>query len=151
MLDERAALFRVLVQTVNEAAVLNADDPHAVRLASSAAAHVLFFSTRPANPVILAHLAKGETCVIVEDQMIVIASRKERNPVAKLADIAFTQQGKNSAAVENALAATAAAHAAGFAPEMIGHVLAAYPPELPSQIAIAPPVIASYSYRKEGY
>jgi len=152
LLDERAALFRVLIQTVDDAAVLNADDPHAVKLATSAAARVLFFSARPANPVILAHLAKGETCVTIEDQMIVIASREECIPVAKLTDIAFTQQdqGKALIAVENALAATAAAYAAGFAPEMIAHALTTFPLELPPYIAITSPMIASYSPYNEG-
>ena len=100
-------------------AVLNADDPLVAAMAGGVRAPVLFFSRRPANPVIEAHLTAGGRALLTEGAAIVLAAGGRRAPIVALDEVPFTFGGRAGHMVENALAATGAALGLGLDPATI--------------------------------
>jgi cyanophycin synthetase len=113
--EDIAVLKRVVIQNVapNGYGVLNAADPHCIRMAEVCTGQVIFFASDAQNPVLATHRAQGHRAVWVEGAHIVATQGGRRHEVA-LADIPITMGGRIGFQVENAMAALAAAWALGM-------------------------------------
>ena len=114
--DKPEHVFNVLRTQVdlvlpNGAAVLNAREPMLVEMAPLCDGEVIYFALDPQLPVISEHLSHGRRAVIVRYDQIMLASAKGEVALIRLADIPLTQGGKDTAQVENMLAAIAVAWA----------------------------------------
>jgi cyanophycin synthetase len=128
-LEQLAAVKQVVIESVarDGAAVLNAEDPLVAEMAAATDARIVYFSLNPQNHIIQAHLAEDNGwCVFIENGMIVLAKGPERVELIELERLPFTAAGKIRFQVQNALAATAAAWAAGLNPAMIGRALTTF-------------------------
>jgi cyanophycin synthetase len=127
-IEELARVKQVIVEAVRRdgAAVLNADDPLVAEMAAATDAEVVYFSAQPQQHVVAAHLAEGGRAVLVDRDAIVLASGDERIELVELERVGFTAGGKINFQLQNALAATAAAWAAGLNPAMIARALATF-------------------------
>jgi cyanophycin synthetase len=124
--EDLARVKRVVIESVarDGTAVLNADDPLVAEMRSAHDGKKVYFSVEPVNnPLVREHLARGGTCVLVEDGRIVIATGTRRSPVAELEHVPFTHGGRFGFQVQNALAATAAAWASGLSVGVIAETL----------------------------
>lgn len=95
----------------NGAAVLNAREPMLVEMAPLCDGEVIYFAVDPLLPVIGEHLRQGKRAVIVRYDQIMLASAQGEVALIRLSDIPLTKAGKDTAQVENMLAAVAAAWA----------------------------------------
>jgi len=113
--EDLAVLKRVIVQNVapNGYAVLNATDPHVVKMAATCPGGVIFFAEDRHHPVLATHRAQGQRCVYVDDGHIVACEGNWRETVA-LRDIPLTRGGLIGFQVENAMASVAAAWGVGL-------------------------------------
>jgi cyanophycin synthetase len=127
-LEELARVKQVVVEAVRRdgAAVLNADDPLVAEMAAATDSDVVYFSTSPRQHVVAAHLAEGGRSVVIEDGAIVLAEGASRVELIDLERVAFTRAGAIGFQVQNALAASAAAWAAGLNPAMIARALTTF-------------------------
>ena len=73
-LDELAKVKAVVAEAVREGGttVLNADDPMCVGMTQYCREHVVFFSLRSTNPVVLDHVDQGHTAVVCEQGYIAV-------------------------------------------------------------------------------
>ena len=115
-IDKPEHVFNVLRTQVdlvlpNGAAVLNAREPMLVEMAPLCDGEVIYFALDPKLPVISEHLSHGKRAVIVRYDQIMLASAQGEVALVRLADIPLTQGGKDTAHVENMLAAVAVAWA----------------------------------------
>jgi len=125
---ELARVQQVVIESIDRdgAAILNAEDSLVAEMAAATDARVVYFSQASNSPVLRAHLMAGGTGVFVESGAIVVASSEQRLELVKLARIPFTSGGAIRFQVQNALAATAAAWAAGLNPALIVRALATF-------------------------
>lgn len=108
------------------AAVLNADDPLVAEMAAASDGKVVYFSVQADNHIIAAHLAADGRAVLLADGAIVLADSTTRIPLVELGRLHWTVGGAVGFQVQNALAATAAAWAAGLNPALIARALATF-------------------------
>ena len=94
-------------------AVLNAADPLVAEMAEGCRGKVVFFARDPENAVLAAHRAKGGKVAFVRDEAIILAEGGREEPLALLARVPLTFQGRVGFQVENALASAAACWANG--------------------------------------
>jgi len=127
-LRDLAAVKQVVVEAVapDGAAVLNADDPLVAEMAAACDGAVVYFSRRARSPVMAAHLAAGGRGVTVEDGAVCLHTDGQRSSLIELERLGFTAGGAIDFQVENALAATAAAWAAGLNPALIARGLSTF-------------------------
>jgi cyanophycin synthetase len=128
-LEELARVKQVVVENIarDGAAVLNADDALVAEMAAATDAQVIYFSLDAASPVVKAHLnSDNGQAVYVENNRIVLATGASKLELVDLERVAFTVGGKVRFQVQNALAATAAAWAAGLNPAMIVRALTTF-------------------------
>jgi cyanophycin synthetase len=121
-LEELARVKQVVVEAVEPggSAVLNADDTLVAEMAAATQERVVYFSMKPDNPVITAHLAENRGwAVYLEDKKIMLATGEARIELTDLDRVPFTMGGAIGFQVKNTLAAVAAAWAAGVNPAMI--------------------------------
>ncbi|WP_229265157.1 Mur ligase family protein [Duganella sp. 1224] len=125
---EQLARVKSLVVAAAEVAVLNADDAHCVaaRGRLSADARAMYFSMKPDNAVLLAHLAQGGDAVWLEHDVIMLSQRQVRQRVIPAAHIPATCGGLARYNIANSLAATAALAASGFSVTQICAGLASF-------------------------
>lgn len=127
--DDLVKVKQVVIENVarDGAGVLNAEDPRVAEMAAVCDGEVVYFSTRANNPVIAAHRAAGGRCVFVEDGRIVLTGKDGLEvELVELDRVPFTAGGAIPFQVQNALAATAAAWAAGLNPAMIVRALTTF-------------------------
>ncbi len=107
---ELARVKAIPVRRVSErgAAVLNADDPLVVAMATLCRGAVIFFSRNADSPRLAAHRAAGGKAVTVRDGFIVICSGKDERRVAQVDQLPLTHGGRIGFQVDNLLAAVAA-------------------------------------------
>lgn len=112
---DMARIKSVVANSARHAAVLNADDPHCVDMATSLRrrVEVVYFSIDVQNPVVQAHLEQGGRCVILEDGAVVIYNQNDRESLLRVDELAVTLQGRAHHNVLNVLAAVAALVAQG--------------------------------------
>ena len=129
-LDELAKVKAVVAEAVREGGttVLNADDPMCVDMTQYCREHLIFFSLRSSNAVVLDHVDRGHTAVICELGYIAVLESEHLIPVARVEDIPITLGGRAEFNVQNALAATAAAYARGIAVDEIRRALLSFLP-----------------------
>ncbi len=127
-LEDLAKVKQVVIQSVarDGAAVLNADDGLVAEMAAESDAPVVYFSASTDNLVVTAHLESGGRAVVVEDGAIMLASGSARTSLLELERVPFTLNGAIRFQVQNALAATAAAWAAGLNPALIARALTTF-------------------------
>jgi cyanophycin synthetase len=117
-------------------AVLNADDPLVLAMRERTPGTVVLTSIiGEGSPAVAEHLARGGTCVVVEDEggsewIVIRGGRQmgERVPVAPVAELPLAMGGAARFQLGNLLAATAAAHAQGIAAAAIAAGLRAFVP-----------------------
>ena len=128
--EELAKVKAVVAEAVREGGttVLNADDPMCVDMTQYCREHIVFFSLRSSNPVILDHVDRGHTAVICEQGYIAVLQSEHLIPVARIEDIPVTLGGRADFNVQNALAATAAAYARGIDVDEIRRALLSFLP-----------------------
>jgi len=119
--ERLAQVKRVIVDVVKStgAAVLNADDPLTVAMASHCPGSVVFFSQDGDIPTIVHHRDRGGRAVFVRDDAIVLAEGPRETAIAHLGDVPLTHGGRVGFQVENALAAAAAGWSLGMAPDVL--------------------------------
>ena len=90
--------------------------------------HVVLFSLRSTNPVVLDHVDRGHAAVICEQGYIAVLESDHLIPVARVDDIPITLRGRADFNMQNALAATAAAYARGVDVDEIRRALLSFLP-----------------------
>ncbi|MCL2656018.1 MAG: cyanophycin synthetase [Betaproteobacteria bacterium] len=125
--EDLAVLKRVIVQNVapDGVAVLNAADPNVAGMAESCPGTVTFFALDRFHPVMATHRAQGKRVVYAEGKTIVALEGSARQRIA-LDEVPITRGGTISFQVENVMAATAAAWAAGLGWDVIRAGLASF-------------------------
>ncbi|PYE55372.1 cyanophycin synthetase [Deinococcus yavapaiensis KR-236] len=106
--------------------VLNADDPHTVRMARRAGGRVAFFSQRPDANIVRGHIEQGGLAVVREGEDIVVYRHGEREVLMSVCDIPATLAGLARFNVENALAATAMCVGQGLALDVVRRGLSTF-------------------------
>ena len=101
------------------AAVLNARFPMLIEMASLCDGEVIYFSTEPELPAIVAHREQGKRVIIARDGQIVLASGVNEMVLAALGDVPLTDGGKNAEQIDNVLAAIGAAWALGISTDVM--------------------------------
>jgi cyanophycin synthetase len=127
-LEELARVKQVVIESVSKEGhgVLNADDPLVAEMAAACAGKVVYFSTNARNPILTSHIADGGAAVYVQDNALLLHSSDTTTSLVEFDRLGFTAGGKIRFQVQNALAATAAAWAAGLNPAIIVRALATF-------------------------
>jgi len=127
-LEQLAEVKRTVVEIATDTAVLNADDPHTLRMgAYTKAKHVCYVTMDPAHDLVREHIrAGGRACAIeagVNGQMITIYDRGAHIPLLWTHLIPATLEGRATFNVQNAMFAAAMAFSMGVRLEDIRHGL----------------------------
>ena len=127
-LDQLAAVKRIPIEVAREAVVLNADDPHCLRMADhSRAHHVWYVTLNPQHDLVREHIRAGGKAVALEaginGQMIAIYDKGQHLPLLWTHLIPATLEGKAVHNVQNAMFAAAMAYAQGVKLDDIRHGL----------------------------
>lgn len=101
------------------AAVINADDHFAPKLAARVRSEIVYFSASPDNILVRRHLGAGGKAVFLKNGRIYLVAGAYSVELLQAADIPVTLGGKAAHNIENALAAAAAAYAYGIGMEAI--------------------------------
>jgi cyanophycin synthetase len=107
------------------AAVLNAKDEMLVEISELCHGEVIFFSSEPDLPVIIQHRAsgtgptQGKRAVVVRNNKIVLVSGSSEALLIDVGALSSEGGAKSTQAIENILAAVAAAWALGIEPDLI--------------------------------
>jgi cyanophycin synthetase len=118
-LEQLAAVKRVIVEAVprDGVAVLNADDPLVAAMARHCSGSVIYFSMDPGHELLRRAASRGRRAVTLEPgtngEMIVLRQGRKSMPLVWTHLLPATFEGRARMNVQNALAATAAAWAAG--------------------------------------
>jgi len=127
-LEQLAEVKRTVVEVATDTAVLNADDPHTLRMAAyTKSKHVCYVTMDPAHDLVREHIrAGGRACAIeagVNGQMITIYDRGAHIPLLWTHLIPATLEGRATFNVQNAMFAAAMAYSMGVRLEDIRHGL----------------------------
>ncbi len=119
--EELAKVKRCIVEAVapDGYAVLNANDPLVVEMASHCPGGVVFFAVDPNHPVIVRHRGVGGRAVFVRDGVVTLAEGDREESVVPLDRLPLTRGGQIVFQVENSLASIAAAWSLGIATDLI--------------------------------
>ncbi|MEV4349615.1 cyanophycin synthetase [Actinoplanes sp. NPDC049596] len=119
-IDDLAHVKAVVAERVREGGtlVLNADDPWVRSLVERPRVRadrkrVVWFGLDARQPVVVEHLAKGETAYLLQDGWLTQATGARRTPLLRMAELPGAYGGAAPHVVANALAAIAAARALG--------------------------------------
>ena len=123
-LEQLAEVKRVVIEVAQDTAVLNADDPHCLRMADhSKARHLCYVTTQTHYPLVKEHIRAGGRAIIVEEgvngNMITLFDRGLHLPVMWVHAIPCTLEGRATHNVQNAMFAAAIAFAMGVKMEDI--------------------------------
>jgi cyanophycin synthetase len=127
-LEQLAAVKRIPVEVAKDTAVLNADDPHVLRMADyTEAKHVCYVTMNPDHSLVREHIRAGGRAVSLErginGQMITIYDHGAHIPLLWTHLIPATLEGRASHNVQNAMFAAALAFSMGVKLEDIRHGL----------------------------
>ncbi len=125
--EDLAVLKRVIVQNVASTgyAVLNAADPIVADMAAACQGKIIFFATDRHHPLMATHRAQGHRVVFIDGAVLVAAEGARVERIA-LQGVSLTRNGTIGFQVENVMAATAAAWAAGVNWDTIRSGLASF-------------------------
>ena len=143
-IEDLAAVKRIIVQNVapSGTAVLNAADPHVVKMARNCPGSVTFFASDCHHPVMATHRAKGQRVVYIDGKDIVASEGVMEQRIA-LNEIPLTRNGTIGFQNENAMASIGAAWALGIDWQMIRAGVATFV----NDAATAPGRFNVYDYR----
>ena len=129
-LDDLVYLKALVVEVVRPggAAVLNADDPRVLGMATRTRGEVVLFSVEEDNLAVAKHLYAGGRAVFVHRGTLVWATGRERTRLVAVRSLRSAMGGLITVNVANAAAAAAAALAAGCPPRVVAQALATFPP-----------------------
>jgi cyanophycin synthetase len=127
-LEQLAAVKRIPVEVAKDTAVLNADDPHVLRMADyTEAKHVCYVTMNPDHSLVREHIRAGGRAVSLErginGQMITIYDHGAHIPLLWTHLIPATIEGRATHNVQNAMFAAALAFSMGVKLEDIRHGL----------------------------
>jgi cyanophycin synthetase len=127
-LEQLAEIKRTVAEIARDTAVLNADDPHTLRMAAyTEAKHVCYVTLDPDHELVREHIRAGGRAMGIErginGDMITIYDRGAHIPLLWTHLIPATIEGKATHNVQNAMFAAAMAHAMGVRLEDIRHGL----------------------------
>jgi cyanophycin synthetase len=113
-LEQLAEVKRILVEVARDCAVLNADDPHVIRMsAHTDAKHLCYVTLNPQHAVVREHIrAGGRACALeagVNGQMITLYDKGRHIPLMWTHLIPATLEGRAMHNVQNAMFAAACA------------------------------------------
>jgi UDP-N-acetylmuramyl tripeptide synthase len=119
--EQLARVKRTIVDVValEGHAILKADDPLVVEMASFCPGSIVFFARDGQHPVIVEHRRKGGRAAFVRDRRIILAEGSQEIPLVHLEKVPMTHGGYVGFQVENALAAAAAVWVLGVPCEVI--------------------------------
>jgi cyanophycin synthetase len=110
--------------------VLNGDDPRVYAMRSVIRAHLWVFSRDPGSPAIRETLdVGGRATTVIDGWVSVLRPSADPDPLVELTDVPMTLAGLSRFNVENTLAATSAALAAGFSRETVVAGLRSFRPD----------------------
>jgi cyanophycin synthetase len=123
-LEALAEVKRVVVEVARDAAILNADDPLCLRMASyTEAKHLCYVTTDPGHALVREHIRAGGRAVSLESgvngQMITIYDKGAHIPLLWTHLIPATIEGRALHNVQNAMFAAAMAFSMGLKLETI--------------------------------
>ncbi len=127
-LEQLAAVKRTVVEIATDTAVLNADDPHTLRMAAyTKARHVCYVTMDPAHDLVREHIRAGGRAIALEagvnGQMITIYDHGTHIPLLWTHLVPATLEGRAIFNVQNAMFAAAMAFSMGVRLEDIRHGL----------------------------
>ncbi|HSG40260.1 MAG TPA: cyanophycin synthetase, partial [Thermoanaerobaculia bacterium] len=122
-LDELAEVKRVVVEVAQEWCVLNADDERVAVMAAHSPGKPIYVTMRRENELVRRHIREKGLAVALEEglngRMIVLYNGEEQVPLLWARQIPATIEGHALHNVQNAMFATAIAHAMGISLENI--------------------------------
>lgn len=118
-LEQLAEVKRIIVEVATDCAVLNADDPHVLRMSGYTDAKVICYVTmNPQHGLVREHIrAGGRACALeagVNGQMITLYDKGSHIPLLWTHLIPATLEGKAMHNVQNAMVAASMAYALGI-------------------------------------
>jgi cyanophycin synthetase len=127
-IEQLAEVKRIPIEVARDTVVLNADDPHCVRMAShTRAKHICYATMNPSNSLVREHIRAGGRAVALEGgvngQMITLYDKGAHMPLLWTHLIPATIEGKALHNVQNAMFAAAMAYAMGVRLDDIRHGL----------------------------
>lgn len=119
--EDLARVKSVVVRSVKKDgwAVLNAEDPQCVKMASELDCKVAFFSTDEENPIIKKQSREGKIVCVYENGYITVKKGEWKIRVERATHVPLTLGGKAKFMIANVLAGTLAAYLYGFKTEDI--------------------------------
>ncbi len=121
--EEMADVKSVVARAATKYAVLNADDPLVVAMASQVKAKVAYFSMNPDNRIVIEHVAQGGVAAIYESGYLSFLKADQTIRVEQMANVPLTLRGLAPFMIANALAASLAAYIQGVTIEQISQAL----------------------------
>jgi cyanophycin synthetase len=122
-LDELAEVKRVVVEVAQEWCVLNADDERVARMAAHSPAKPIYVTLKRENELVRRHIRDKGRAVALEEglngRMLVLYEGEEQIPLLWARQIPATVEGHAIHNIQNAMFATAIAHAMGISLENI--------------------------------
>ncbi len=122
-LDELAEVKRVVVEVAHEWCVLNADDERVARMAEHSKARPIYVTLQRENDLVRRHIRDKGRAVALEEglngRMIVLYEGEEQIPLLWARQIPATIEGHAIHNIQNAMFATAIAHAMGISLENV--------------------------------
>jgi cyanophycin synthetase len=127
-LEQLAEIKRVPVEVAQDAAVLNADDPHCLQMADyTDAAKLCYVTMNPSHPLVKQHIQAGGQAFVLEQgmngHMIAIYDNDGHTPLVWTHLIPATIEGRAMHNVQNAMFAAALAYNMNISLEDIRHGL----------------------------
>ncbi len=126
-LDELAEIKRVVVEVARDWCVLNADDERVAAMAAHSPGQPIYITLRRDNELVRRHIRDKGRAVALEEglngRMIVLYEGEEQIPLLWARQIPAAVEGHAIHNVQNAMFATAIAHAMGISLENIRHGL----------------------------
>jgi cyanophycin synthetase len=127
-LEELAEIKRIVVEVANDTAVLNADDPLCLKMAShTRAKHICYVTLNIQHGLVREHIRSGGRAVVLESgingEMITIYDNGAHIPLLWTHLIPATLEGKATHNVQNAMFAAAMAFSLGKSLDEIRHGL----------------------------
>jgi cyanophycin synthetase len=118
-LEQLAEIKRIVVEVATDCAVLNADDPHVLRMSGYTDAKVICYVTmNPQHGLVREHIrAGGRACALeagVNGQMITLYDKGSHIPLLWTHLIPATMEGRALHNVQNAMVAASMAYALGI-------------------------------------
>jgi cyanophycin synthetase len=112
-------------------AVLNGDDPRVFAMRAAIRARPWVFSRDPNSPAIRETLAEhGRATTVIDGWVAVLEPGSDADPLVELVDVPMTLSGLSRFNVENTLAATSAALAAGISRDVVVEGLRTFRPDV---------------------